>query len=179
MAVIGSVKLVARDLDGHESPLALEKLDHSFAVQFPAETTRLVHGSCVFGVMQRGDSKPFLLEYHPKTIVGDPFGPKTTLGEDAPVEIVPLGEPGALKFQVLVAGKPAAGAEVNVISPDGSTTKAATDKDGQTTAFSQRGRYGAWCRSVEAKSGESSGKPYTEIRRYATLVTDADRADSK
>jgi uncharacterized GH25 family protein len=179
IAVIGGVKLVARDTSGQEKPLELEKLEHAYAVQFPADSTQLIHGTCVFGVMQRGDSKPFLLQYHPKTIIGDAFTSKTSLGEEAPVEIVPLGEPGAIKFQVLVKGKPVADAQVNVICPDGNAKKITTDSDGQTTAFEQRGRYGVWTRSAEPTSGEHEGKPYAEIRRYATLVVDAGTADSK
>ena len=35
---------------------------------------------------------PYLLLYYPKTIIGDAFDPRTTLGDDTPVELVASAE---------------------------------------------------------------------------------------
>src|SRR5688572_31698191 len=48
-----------------------------------------------------------LFRSHPKTIIGDAFDAKATLGEASPVEIVPAGKPGALRLRVLIRNKPA------------------------------------------------------------------------
>jgi hypothetical protein len=122
--------------------------------------------------MQRGGSKPFQLVYHPKSIVGDPFDGRATLGDRTAVEIVPGGKAGALSFRVVAQGKPLAGAEVNVVLPDGERTKITTDALGQTTPFTAPGRYAAWTRYFEPAAGEHAGKPYEEVRHYATLVID-------
>jgi hypothetical protein len=42
-------------------------------------------------VMQRGDAKPFLLEYHPKALIGNVPADKALLGEaKVPVELTRL-----------------------------------------------------------------------------------------
>jgi uncharacterized GH25 family protein len=74
----------------------------------------------------------------------------------------------------LAAGKPLANVEVTVILPDGAQKKVSTDQDGQSGAFEQRGRFGAWTRRLEDAKGERRGKPYEQIRHYATLVIDID-----
>jgi uncharacterized GH25 family protein len=173
LIIAGGPKLSVKTADGVESPLALRKIDgENCEVDLPGEGTRVAHGDCDLGVMQRGNSKPFLLLYHPKTIVGDAVAAHTRLGEATPVEIVPQGEAGKLTLLVLAQGKPANGVEVNLVLPDGERTKVTTDDQGLTPAQTQTGRYGAWTRHFESKAGESGGKPYEEIRHYATLVID-------
>ena len=57
--------------------------------------------------------------------------------------------------------------------PERSTKeKVKTDKDGYTQAFEKTGRYAAYFKFNEAKSGEHDGKKYEEVRHYATLVVD-------
>ncbi|MEI9814913.1 MAG: hypothetical protein WDO18_20725 [Acidobacteriota bacterium] len=78
-----------------------------------------------------------------------------------------------MKFQLMGRGKPVPDAEVTVILPDGHEMPAKTDKSGQTQAFAQTGRYGAWARFWETSaSGERDGKKYSETHHYATLVAD-------
>jgi len=155
-----------------EHPLSLQKVDvDRCEVLIPGSGARVIRGLCDLGVMQRGGAKAFRLVYHPKTIVGDAFVALPT-GKTPPVEIVPLRKSGQVKLQVLVGGQPSAGAEVNLVLPDGGLSKVVTDDEGCTPALGPSGRYGAWSRSVEAARGETGGKAYEEIRHYATLVVD-------
>jgi hypothetical protein len=169
VSLIASAQLSLRDADGRETPLALAKGEHAFLVALPSDARGVVHGLADLGVMKTG-TKPHVLLYHPKTILGDPFDPRSQLRESVPVELVPTGRQGSLRLQLLTRGKAQPNAEVTVISPDGTQKVVKTDADGQTEAFAQSGRYGAWARYWESKPGERQGQTYEEVRHYATLV---------
>jgi uncharacterized GH25 family protein len=170
MEKVGGLKLQVRDTGGKLTDAKIEVGKHSMAVAVPGSGTRVVFGSVPYGVMQKGDAKPYLLSYHPKAILGAIPADGGKLGT-AP-ELVPVAAAGRVKFLFLVSGKATADAEVTVILPDGKKEKVKTDHQGMTKEFTGAGRYGAWTRTTEAKSGEHGGKKYEETRHYATLVVD-------
>jgi uncharacterized GH25 family protein len=169
MEKIAAIKLKVRGADGKTTDATFKADKHSFAVAVPGDGPRVVSGSVNYGVMQKGDAKPFLLAYHPKAIAGavPADGGKGTV---AAAELVPTVAAGKVKFQLLGNGKPVADAEATVMLPDGKSEKVKTDKDGFTKEFTGAGRYGVWVRFTEAKAGELDGKKYEEVRHYPTLV---------
>lgn len=170
VVIAGGSRLTIRTPDGEESPLKLVKGEHLYTLDTPGTGTRVIRGVTDAGVMQRGKGKPHHLVYHPKTIIGDAFDPKAAPVGDAPVELVPVGRPGAVQLELSVNGKPLADAEVVVLLPDATEERVKTGDDGRTRAFNQPGRYGAWARHWVDKPGELDGKPYEQQRHYATLV---------
>jgi hypothetical protein len=122
--------------------------------------------------MEKGDAKPYLLTYHPKALVGAVPADKAVIGDKLPVELVPVAETGKVRFKLIAAGKPVPDAEVTVIKPDGSKVKAKTGPDGRTEAVEGTGRFAAWTRYFEPKTGEHASKKYEEVRHYPTLVVD-------
>lgn len=169
--MIAGTKLSLRRADGSEAALSLDEGDHAYSVALAGTGIRVVHGVTDFGVMQHG-GKAHVLIYYPKTILSGASDVKATVGGQ-PVEIVPTGKPGALKLKLLARGKPLPDAEIAVILPGGSEKRVKTDASGETEAFPQTGRFGAWARCWEATPGERGGKKYDEVRHYATLVFDA------
>jgi N-acetylneuraminic acid mutarotase len=159
--LIAGARLSVRDAQGHETPLPLSKGDHAFGTPLAGGGTRVIHGVADLGRMQLGQEKPYLLLYYPKTVVGDAFDPKTVVGGETPVEIVPVGKPGELRLKLLAHGKPQQQNEVTILLPDGSQKKLKTDESGLTDVLTQTGRYGAWARYWEG-----------ETHNYATLVVD-------
>jgi hypothetical protein len=141
-------------------------------VTVPGTGDRVVYGVTEYGVLQKGDDKPFKLTYYPKAVLGSATAKEATVGEKLPLEVVATGSPGKLKFRVLAAGKPAPGLEVTVILPDGAKKAVTTDKDGLTPEYEATGRFGVYAKQIEAKSGELGGKKFDETRSYATLVCD-------
>ncbi|MBP3956063.1 DUF4198 domain-containing protein [Gemmata sp. G18] len=170
---LATLKLTSRDGAGAEAPVAHTANKHDLSAKVPGTGPRVVFGTLTYGVMQKGDAKPYLLAYHPKAVIGTVAADKLVLGEKVlPVELVPVAAGADVKFKFLSAGKPVAGAEVTVIKPDGGKDKAKTDKDGLTQAYPAKGRYGAWAKDSVAKPGELGGKKFDEARHYATLVTE-------
>lgn len=171
MDKISGLKLQVRDAGGKATDAKVEAGKHSMAVTVPGTGSRVVFGSVNYGVMQKGDAKPYLLAYHPKAVVGEIPADGGKVGGAAP-ELVPVAADGKVKFVFLVGGKPTGDTEVNVMLPDGKKEKVKTDSQGQTKEFAGAGRYGAWAKAAEAKAGELDGKKYEEARHYATLVVD-------
>ena len=129
-----------------------------------------VSGVTDYGVLQKGDDKPFRLVYYPKATFGS-AGAKS-VGTRLGLEVV--AEPGLTKarFQVLAVGEPVAESEVTVMLPAGGKKGVKTDKDGNTPTFEGAGRHGVHTKQIDPKESEHAGKKYSETRSYATLVCD-------
>jgi hypothetical protein len=170
---IAGAKLVVLD-NGKATDLAWthDKTANCYTFEVPGSGSRIVVGTVDYGVLQRGDSKPFRLHYYPKAIFGEIPAEKTaTAGDRVPLELVPVVDAGKLRFKALAGGKPAAKIEVTVLVPGEEKSKVVTtDETGLTPAFDKTGTYGAHTRQVEAKAGEQEGKKYEEVRHYATLA---------
>ncbi len=168
IAILTGAKLQWRDAQGRDVQLTLTRAGHVFTVPVQS-ASGVVHGYADLGVRPSGE-RVYRLHYYPKTIVGNPFA-AAALG-DQPIEIVPTGSPSATRLKVLVAGKPAAGVDVNLVLPDGSDDVVSTGADGLTDVLPGRGRYGAWARHWEQIGGTLNGKPFDHTRHYAMLVFD-------
>jgi hypothetical protein len=170
---LANTKLVVL-ADGKATDLAwtLDKTANCYTFDVPGAGSRVVVGTCEYGVLQRGDSKPFLLFYYPKAVFGDvPAADKATAGDKVPLELVPVAAGGKVRFKALADGKPLAKADVTVLVPgEMKNAIVATDDGGLTPEFDKPGAYGAQVRRVETKAGDREGKKYEEVRQYATLV---------
>ena len=168
-APLETMVLEGRSHDGRISPLHVRARGTGCGIDLPGGVTS-VGGRLDYGVMTRGGTEPFLLVYHPRMILGDPFAPAAAPVADQAPRIVPRGAPGAVRFLVEAAGRPVTDADVTVILPDGGQEKVKTGPDGLSPAFAASGRYGAWARYVERVAGEHAGKPYAQVRHYPTIV---------
>jgi uncharacterized GH25 family protein len=169
---LAGTKLTLRDAGGKEVAVEWKKGDGFYSLNVPGTGTRVVYGVTEYGVLQKGDAKPFKLTYYPKAVFGAATAKEATVGEKLPLEVVATGGAGKVKFQVLKAGKPLPDAEVSVTTPTSGKKDVKTDKDGFTPEFDGAGRYGVYAKLIEAKAGEHAGKKYDEARHYATLVCD-------
>lgn len=167
---IGATKVAMRKSGTADAPVSLAKDEHAYKFAIPGEGSRQVFGITDYGVMQRGESKPFMLQYQAKAIVGD-WSKLEPLGKPLAVEIVPVRSANGVRFRALANGKPLPDVEINVIAPvDADSATVKTDAEGLTLEFKSKGKFGAWMLQSEPKAGEHGGKKYEEIRRYATVV---------
>lgn len=172
IAKVAPLKLTVRDAAGKDQPVGHTAGKHALTAQIPGSGPRVVFGSVNYGVMQKGEGKPYLLAYHPKAVIGAVAADRLAVGAPLPVELVPVAASGKVRFKLVAAGKPVPDAEATVLKPGGSPAKLKTNADGLTDAVEGAGRYGAWARFAEPKAGELAGKKYDEVRHYATLVVD-------
>lgn len=164
---IANTKLTLRDAAGKDSPLEWTMGEGCYVVNVPGSGPRTVFGVTEYGVLAKGDAKPYLLAYFPKAVIG---GATKPVG--AKLEVAVAGESGKTRFQVLAEGKPLAEAEYSVMVPGGGKKTGKTDAAGYTEPFAASGRYGVNVKHIVAKGGEYNGKRYEEARSYATLVVD-------
>jgi uncharacterized GH25 family protein len=164
---IAATRLHVRNGDGKVAAIDWNKGEHAYLVSVPEKGPAVLGGVCQYGVIQRGEGKPFLLAYYPKLICGEVTAAKPW--DKLALEIVPQG---AETFQVLFGGKPVADTEVVVLPPASDRKETLkTDAKGEfMIRFAKPGLYGIRARHVEAKAGEYEGKKYEEVRHYATLV---------
>lgn len=172
------------DRSGRRLPLAAPSKDttaDSHPVALPGSGPRLIVGEVDLGIMQRGNGPAHRLVYFPKTIVGDPFAADAVKSEPRTVELLPVrlaapadassaaASPMALELRV--EGKPLPNAPLMLVTERGEEREIMTDASGRTEPLPP-GRYAAWARHWIDATGEVDGKPYTQVRRYATLVVD-------
>jgi uncharacterized GH25 family protein len=168
---VAALKLTARAADGKDVPVEHKTDKHALAATVPAGT-KVVYGTVTYGLLSRPNTKPALLVYHPKAILGECDAKAATVGAKAALEVVPVTAGGKTAFHVHAAGKPVADAEVSLLLPNGDKSKLKTDKDGKTEPVAGAGRYAVWARHTDPTAGEHDGKKYEEVRHYATLVVD-------
>jgi hypothetical protein len=179
-AIAKSGKLYIRDAEGQVTPLTFSQDGHRFVMPLPGQGPRVVYGQANLGANHRGNlAIPHILMYYPKTVIGSPFGERSVVGGEQAVELVTLGEPGAVKLKALWRGAPLANVEITVIAPGAKPAKMTTGADGVVGPFAAPGRYGAWARHWEDKEGEYEGTAYKQVRHYAMLVFDAPPAPVK
>jgi len=167
---VAGTKLMLRD-GGKETPLKTVQVENYLAATTPGEGVRVIFGHTDYGVVQKGEGKPFRLHYHPKAVLGDPFAKDALIGKDTLIEIIPVREGDKVKFLVVAGGKPLAGAEVFLRKPKAEKPETVkTDDSGHTPAHAETGRYAVVARKLDVVTGEHGGKKYEEERHYATLV---------
>ena len=179
---IAKTKLTACGLDGAPCKTKSSQYDHWYEAIADGKTdTKVLGGTCQYGVLAKGKAEPFLLMYYAKTLVGkNPgFDLKATQTPDfvkgwkaLPLEIDFVGGKENT-FRVLWQGKPLSKAEVVLLVPglEEAVTKT-TDADGAFDLVPAKspGLYGIRARHIEKKEGELDGKAYKEIKHYSTLT---------
>ena len=95
-----------------------------------------VYGVTEYGVLQKGDAKPFRLVYFPKA-VGRHRG--KAVGDPLKVEIVPVHRRSARRnSRCCPAASPVTNAETTVLVPEQAKQMVKTDKDGFTPGTRRR-----------------------------------------
>jgi uncharacterized GH25 family protein len=173
---IAHTELFFIDKEGKTTPVKLTGgKDALEAALTPGQGSGLLAGVCRYGVVQRGQTEPFLLLYYPKSVVNiSANGSLRTLLTQAcdklPLQVV-AGD--GTSIRVLWQGKPLAGAEVMVLKPgQEKPTEGKSDSEGslQLGEFGERGLVGIRVSHVEATAGELNGKAYKLVKHYATLT---------
>ncbi len=172
---IKHTNVFVRGADGKTVPVKHTPGTMALDVALTGTGSRIVAATCRYGILQRGDSDPFQLTYHAKTVIGEKAPVPPALArpvQELALDIVVVAK-DRLVGQVLWQGKPLADAEVVLLVP-GQEKNAVlkTDKNGEFPLAEARARglYGIRAKYIEKRAGQEGGKKYTEARHYATLV---------
>jgi uncharacterized GH25 family protein len=165
------LKLTTTDAAGKVTELKFTEAKDHLAVVVPPGT-RVVSGQVEYGVFAKEGAKPKLIKYYPRAVLGELPADAAAVGSTGLV-IVPVKAAGQVRFRVVMAGKPVAGARVEVLLPEKKEhADATTDEGGLTPGFEGVGRFGVTARVEEPKAGEANGQKYEAIAHTATLVVD-------
>ena len=115
---LANTKLVVL-ADGKATDLAwaLDKAANCYTFDVPGTGSRVVVGTCEYGVLQRGDSKPFCSPTIPRQSSAISRPRQATAGDRVPLELVPVAAGGKLRFKAVAGGKPLAKVDVNRARP--------------------------------------------------------------
>lgn len=150
----------------------------TFKVNLPQPSPQVVDGFCDLGLITRkGES--FRLLYTARAQFGPTTGPEPASAEHLRVRLVAVeGRPPVV--EVTFNGRAAAGAVVKVFPDEGDTVEKKTDDRGRVDcAGVAEGKAGLLVKWVDTKRGEHEGKPYGEVRYYATLTVGPVSSESK
>jgi uncharacterized GH25 family protein len=180
---IAKTKLYFRTADGKTTEGKWTEGKHAYTITLPNDKRCLVVGVCHYGVYQRGEEEPVLLNYYAKAVVdaansqpSDEAEGKNLLQgmEQIPLDITARpGKPGPV---VVWKGQPLAGAEVVIVTaPKGKDIKVKADADGVVQLpLADLGpdvtKIGFRVSHTEPKAGKLDGKEYKAVRHYLTLV---------
>jgi N-acetylneuraminic acid mutarotase len=149
--------------------LSWTKGEDTYRVTLPVPAPKILDGLCDLGIMSRADVK-FRLLYTARLQFGPSPPGEAEAGDHLRVRLV--SRPGqAPIIEVRFRGKPAAQAVVKAFPENGDPVELKTDAEGRLEyAGIADGRVGLLAKWAEKTPGEVDGKPYDEVRYYATLT---------
>jgi hypothetical protein len=180
---VASTKLWRQTAPGKFEPLTHVKAADRLHAHLPAGGTLAVVGVCEYGVLARPGQTPFLLKYIPKALAGNAAElNRLEPRREHPLEIAARFEADAVELTALVDGHPFSGAVFHTIDDDLTNEELAADDDGRTRwTPPTNGNFSVYVEHIRRETGEADGKPYEEIREFATLNFDwplaSDEAD--
>lgn len=148
--------------------LTMQREPGAFSAALP-DKAHVVRGKCTYGIFQRGDAPPSLLNYYAIYKKGD-------LKDSGCFHCQPFQareeKPGV--FLIEYDGEPAADSEVVLAGPEGfKELTGKTNKEGYVTfdmKDAPKGLYGLRARHIVKETGEHQGKKYQNVTNYVTLV---------
>jgi hypothetical protein len=167
---IAHTKLWMQSQSGKFVPLTVAAASDRLRAVVPSGGAVSVVGECEYGVLKRG--VPFLLQYFPKAVAGDPQKLKgLSPRREIPFEIMAKFKKGAVTLTALRDGKPVSGIVFTTVDDDLVNEELTANKAGEATwRPDAAGHYCVYAKDILAKKGSQGGDAYTEVRRFATLA---------
>ncbi|MGP0064472.1 MAG: DUF3386 family protein [Isosphaeraceae bacterium] len=181
---IAHTRLWVQATPGEFRELAVHPGTDRLRAALPSDRSLVVVGECQYGVIARPKETAFLLRHYPKALAGVadelnrmkprreiPFEIRSTFEDDGRDKGGGTGSHGAIRLQVLRDGRPVPDAVFTAIdsSLTEATVKAGPDGSAVWTPPAA-GRYSIYTRETLKQKGSLDGKPYDEIREFATLA---------
>jgi Protein of unknown function (DUF3386) len=178
---VAGAQLTLQAAPGKFQPLTVREGADRLRASLPAAGPVSVTGFLEYGVLKRETS--FLLRYYPKALSGDPASLRGLQPDPhAALEIDAKFDGDHVVLTLLRDGKPVPGAPFTTVDDDLVNEEVKADAAGKATwKPPSPGFYCIYTKEVLKTPGEWKGKPYSEIREFATIAfrwplarTDAD-----
>jgi hypothetical protein len=169
---VAGTKLWLQAEPGQFQPLHLRRCSDRLRAWLPATGSLMVVGACEYGVLARPGQTPFLLRYYPKAMAGRPDELNRMVAWDqVPLEVAAKVEGDRLRLSALKRGKPVPRAVFQAVDVDLTESQIVADETG-TAVWTPpaAGEYSIYTRDVTRVAGELGGKPFEEVREFATLA---------
>jgi N-acetylneuraminic acid mutarotase len=149
--------------------LSWAKHEDTYRVVLPRTLPKVIDGFCDLGVMKRGE-QTFRLLYTARVQFEPSSASEPESGDLLRARLVTSAGRSPV-VAVCFRGRPASGAVVKAYPEEGDPVELKTDQEGRVdyTGVAD-GRTGLLIKWIEKSAGEIDGKPYSEIRHYATLT---------
>ncbi len=171
---IADTRLWLERTPGSFEPLTTHQARDRLRAWVSASGSMAVVGECVYGVLGRRGQKPFLLRHFPKALAGNP-GDLNRLKPygKLPLEVVASFEGDRVRLVALRDGKPVPHAALVTVDAALANTRLTADGDGRAVWTPPApGTYAVYTRDTRAEAGSLGGKPYEEVRDFATVAFD-------
>jgi len=169
---IAGTQLWLQTTPGQFEPLVVRQGHDRLRASIPLSGNLIVVGQLDYGVLQRPLQKPFLLRHYCKAMAGDPAElEKLSPRPAAAVEIIGTVRGDSIELLALRDGQPYPGAKFSTVDADLVGDELVADDQGRATwKPSGPGRQCVYMSNTRPIAGEHDGKPYQEIREFATLA---------
>jgi hypothetical protein len=170
---IASAEFQMQSAPGEFKPLRMRRLADRLRGHVPIGGPLLVAGKLDYGALDRPGAPTFLLRHYSKAVAGQPAEVNRFSQTGTPIELVAAFESSRVVFTALLDGRPLPNTRIDVVDADLSGTELTTDTEGKV-AFepSSPSLYCAYVGHTLPIAGQHQGKPYKEIRQFATLSFD-------
>ena len=167
---IAHAKLWMQESPGKFTPLNVRTASDRLRAFLPSQGAVSVGGECEYGVLTR--DVPFLLQYFPKAIAGEPAKLNAMQPRpEIPFEIVARVEESAITLIALAQGKPVPGALFTTVDDDLVNEELKADEAGRAVwRPDSAGHYCVYAKHVIRQAGSRGDQQYAEIRQFATLA---------
>jgi hypothetical protein len=172
VAKIGHTQLWSQSTPGKFQPLEVRKAADRLRAHLPSSGSLSVIGACEYGVLARPKKVPFLLRHYPRAVAGTPAELNRLKPCDkVPLEIAAVFEGDQVTLTALHHGKPVPRAVFHTVDSNLFGDKLTAGADGKLV-WKPAGadRYAVYTSQVTKASGTAGGKPYEEVRDFATLA---------
>jgi hypothetical protein len=167
---VAGAQLALQAAPGKFQPLTVREGADRLRASLPAAGPVSVTGFLEYGVLKRETS--FLLRYYPKALSGDPASLRALRPDPhAALEIDAKFDGDHVVLTLLRDGNPVPGAQFTTVDDDLVNEEVKADSTGKATwKPPSPGLYCIYSKSILKTSGEWKGKPYSEIREFATIA---------
>jgi hypothetical protein len=168
---VAAAEFTIQTAPGKSRELPMRRLSDRLRAHVPASGAMQVAGTLDYGALDRPGAPTFLLRHYSKAVSGSADDVNAFTPTGTPIELVATFQPDQVMLTALLNGQPLPNVQIDTVDADLAGEQLKTDDAGKATFKpSGPGIYCVYVGHTLPTPGEHRGKPYKEIRQFATLT---------